>query len=179
MRVISGIARGIKLETLSGSDITRPTIDRVKEGLFSSVQFKIPGANVLDLFAGSGQLGIEALSRGAAHCTFVDENNKAVKIIEQNLKNTNLQKSSSVVNKSAQSFLNTYFGKFDLILLDPPYSSCYIEQLLPTLCSFTLSGGVIICETALSTVLPLAVDELKLIKVYKYGSVKITKYQKI
>lgn len=86
MRVISGSARGTKLAALPGEDITRPTVDRVKEGMFSALQFILPGAKVLDLFAGSGQLGIEALSRGAASCVFVDQDRGAVRIVEQNCK---------------------------------------------------------------------------------------------
>ena len=87
MRVIAGTARGKNLQALPGEDITRPTINRVKEAMFSSVQFLVPGARVLDLFAGSGQLGIEALSRGAARCVFLDENREAVNIVMKNCKN--------------------------------------------------------------------------------------------
>ena len=87
MRVIAGEARGRRLEALPGTEITRPTMDQVKEAMFSIVQFDLPGARVLDLYAGSGQLGIEALSRGAARCVFLDENREAVNIVMKNCKN--------------------------------------------------------------------------------------------
>ena len=86
MRVIAGTARGKNLQALPGEDITRPTINRVKEAMFSSVQFLVPGARVLDLFAGSGQLGIEALSRGAKSCLFVDRSTEALAIVKANCK---------------------------------------------------------------------------------------------
>ena len=86
MRVIAGEARGRSLEALPGTNITRTTLDQVKEAMFSIVQFDLPGSRVLDLYAGSGQLGIEALSRGAARCVFLDENREAVNIIMRNCK---------------------------------------------------------------------------------------------
>ena len=86
MRVIAGEARGRRLEALPGTDVTRPTLSQVKEAMFSIVQFDLPGARVLDLYAGSGQLGIEALSRGAARCVFLDENREAVSIVMQGLR---------------------------------------------------------------------------------------------
>ena len=95
MRVIAGTARGVRLRTLPGTDVTRPTVDRVKEGMFSALQFLLPGARVLDLFAGSGQLGIEALSRGAASCVFIDENRAAVRIVQDNLRAAGLSARAS------------------------------------------------------------------------------------
>ena len=95
MRVITGKARGRKLVTLEGDDV-RPTTDRVKESLFNIIQFDIEGASVLDLFAGSGQLGIEALSRGAKHCTFVDSSNRSIEVVKQNLKTVGFEKRASV-----------------------------------------------------------------------------------
>ncbi len=179
MRVISGTARKIKLETLPGNEITRPTTDRVKEGIFSAIQFIIPGANVLDLFAGSGQMGIETLSRGAAHCTFVDENAQAINIIKQNLNSTSLAKNASVINKTAQSYLQHCTDIFDLILLDPPYiNSDLIVQILPALNKLSSSGAIIIAETSTTTILPKKINNLVVKKVYKYGSISVTKYEK-
>ena len=103
MRVITGIARGRKLETLSGNDV-RPTTDKVKEAIFSSIQFDIEGRRILDLFAGSGQLGIEALSRGAKSATFVDLNTDAFAVIERNLKNTGLKEMAKVMRADYFSF---------------------------------------------------------------------------
>ncbi len=121
MRVISGSARNKPLLSVEGMD-TRPTIDRVKEGIFSSVQFLIPGAKVLDLFSGTGQMGIEALSRGANFCVFVDHSPKAIEVITKNLKNCDLFDKSRVVNMVSQDFLRTTKEKFDIIFLDPPYN---------------------------------------------------------
>ena len=106
MRVIAGTARGKNLQALPGEDITRPTINRVKEAMFSSVQFLVPGARVLDLFAGSGQLGIEALSRGAARCVFLDENREAVNIVMKNCKNCGVFDRSRVNIGEAARFLS-------------------------------------------------------------------------
>ena len=121
MRVIAGSARGVKLSALPGEEITRPTIDRVKESMFSSVQFLLEGAEVLDLFAGSGQLGIEALSRGAKRCVFIDQDRGACEIVRQNLRAAGLAGKASVSQTQAQHFLSTAREPFDLILMDPPY----------------------------------------------------------
>ena len=120
MRVIAGEARGRRLEALPGTDITRPTLDQVKEAMFSIVQFDLPGARVLDLYAGSGQLGIEALSRGAARCVFLDENREAVNIVMKNCKNCGVFDRSRVNIGEAARFLSACREQFDLVLLDPP-----------------------------------------------------------
>ena len=121
MRVISGTARGTKLESLEGLS-TRPTIDRVKEGIFSSIQFVVPGAKVLDLFAGSGQMGIECLSRDAVKGVFVDSNKDAVNIVIKNIKACGLFDKARVVNMTAEDYLRTCKEEFDIIFLDPPYN---------------------------------------------------------
>ena len=105
MRVIAGSARGIRLTALPGEEITRPTIDRVKESMFSSVQFLVEGADVLDLFAGSGQLGIEALSRGARRCVFIDQDKGACDVVRQNLRAAGLAGKASVTQTQAQHCL--------------------------------------------------------------------------
>ena len=117
MRVITGSARGRRLETLPGEDVTRPTTESVKEALFSMIQFDIEGRRVLDLFAGSGQLGIEALSRGARSCTFVENNRAAKQVVERNLAHCRLEEQANVVFSDALSFLNRS-GTYDLVLLD-------------------------------------------------------------
>ena len=104
MRGISGTARGRRLKELQGME-TRPTTDRVKEALFNIVQFELPGRQVLDLFAGTGQLGIEALSRGAARCTFVDQRRDAAALVRENLKLTGLSQQAQVVQADSISFL--------------------------------------------------------------------------
>ena len=120
MRVITGTARGCRLDTLPGLD-TRPTLDKVKEGLFSAIQFDIEGRRVLDLFAGSGQLGIEALSRGAAYCVFVDRNPAAVPIIRGNLQRAHLAPVAQVIGTDSMIYLDHLKERFDLVFLDPPY----------------------------------------------------------
>ncbi len=119
MRVIAGEARGRRLEALPGTDVTRPTLSQVKEAMFSIVQFDLPGARVLDLYAGSGQLGIEALSRGAARCVFLDENREAVNIVMRNCKACGVFDRSRVNIGEAARFLSACREQFDLVLLDP------------------------------------------------------------
>ena len=132
MRVITGIARGRKLETLPGEDVTRPTTESVKEAVFSMIQFEIEDKNVLDLFAGSGQLGIEALSRGAKKCTFVENNKQAYNVIENNIKHCKLEQSARIVMSDACAFLSRR-DSFDIAFLDPPYKQGIIEKCLPLL----------------------------------------------
>ena len=121
MRVITGTARGRVLRTLEGEDV-RPTTDRVKEAVFSIIQFEIEGRRVLDLFAGSGQLGIEALSRGAASATFVDMSKDSLSTVKYNLEHTKLGDNAKVVQTDALSFLKLTKDKFDIVFLDPPYA---------------------------------------------------------
>lgn len=176
MRVITGSARGRRLETLPG-DATRPTADKVKEGLFSAIQFEIEGRHVLDLFAGSGQLGIEALSRGAADCVFVDRNTDAVQIIKKNLQSTGLYAQSQVVGTDALSYIIRPGTKFDLVFLDPPYASGLLEQALRGVVPLVNPGGVIICESDRDGVLPDAVGSFRLYRVRRYGRVNIWIYR--
>lgn len=122
MRVITGFAKGRKLRTLSGEDV-RPTTDRVKEALFSIIQFEIEGRRVLDLFAGSGQLGIEALSRGAASAVFVDSSRDSIEVVRENLNTTQLAQSAQVIQMDSLAFLAGQCGPFDIALLDPPYGA--------------------------------------------------------
>ena len=129
MRVITGKARGISLKTPSGM-ATRPTADRVKEALFSIIQFQIPGARVLDLFGGTGQLGIEALSRGACAAVFVDEREDACQLIRENLRRTNFQQSGTVLRSDYLAYLRRCREKFDIIFLDPPYAEVFLENSL-------------------------------------------------
>ena len=133
MRVIAGTARGKNLQALPGEDITRPTINRVKEAMFSSVQFLVPGARVLDLFAGSGQLGIEALSRGAKSCLFVDRSAEALAVVKANCKTAGVDRQSDIRQGEAENFLANIRGPFDLALLDPPFHHDTVAAVLPLL----------------------------------------------
>lgn len=177
MRVITGTARGRNLLTLPGEDV-RPTTDRVKEAMFSIIQFEVEGSQVLDLFAGSGQLGIEALSRGAAYATFVDSAKESVECIKTNLQKTNLKTNSCVVQTDAFSFLKTSTGKFDIALLDPPYSKGLLQKALPLVAPRMNDGGVIICEHPYGEEMPESAGEFDLYREYKYGKLSLSVYRK-
>ncbi len=147
MRIISGSARGTKLFTLEGLD-TRPTLDRVKEPLFSIIGLKIQDSDVLDLFSGSGALGIEALSRGAKNVVLCDNSKKAIQVIENNLKKTRLQ--AEIINDDFIKCLEKMNGRqFDLIFLDPPYETNYIIRAVNKIleCNLLRKNGLIIAET--------------------------------
>ncbi len=178
MRVITGTARGRKLVTLEGEDV-RPTTDRVKESIFNIIQFDLEGAYVLDLFAGSGQLGIEALSRGAKHCTFVDSSAKSIDVVKQNLKTVGFEKMASVFCGDSKMYITLSRDKFDIALLDPPYNKQILDSVLPVVAEKMADYGVIICESALNESLPQAAGEFSLYREYKYGKIKLTAYRKV
>lgn len=149
MRVISGTAKGKKLNSLEGLE-TRPTLDRVKEAVFNIIQFDIKDAVVLDLFSGSGALGIEALSRGAKEAILCDVSSKAIKIINKNLEETRLKEKAKVFSNDYLETLNKIKDKkFDIIFLDPPYKSDYIEKSIEYISTHNLitENGIIIVET--------------------------------
>ena len=179
MRVITGSARGVRLETPEGLQ-TRPTTDRVKEGLFNIIQFDIPGRTVLDLFAGSGQLGIEALSRGAAQAVLVDFGKDALSAIKQNLKKTKFQNQSLVVQSDALDYIRRCGRKFDLIFLDPPYAGEILENTLQTISEIDIlsDSGIIICERPLEKENLPELAGLSRSKDYTYGKTLITLYRK-
>lgn len=175
MRVITGSARGRRLQTLPGGEITRPTTEAVKEALFSMIQFDIEGSRVLDLFAGSGQLGIEALSRGAVSCTFVENSRPAMKIVEANVRHCGFEAQSSLVFADAESFL-ARSGKYDIVLLDPPYGKGCLPRILPLLASSIGRDALIVCETARAQELPETVGDYSIDRVRNHGKTKLTLY---
>ncbi len=177
MRVITGTAKGMRLETLEGMDI-RPTTDRVKEAIFSSIQFDLFDTEVLDLFAGSGQLGIEALSRGARSATFVDMSQKSLSVVKRNLETTKFTDKATVINMNGIDFINSTQKKFDHIFLDPPYGQGILMQILPVLANKLTENGRVICEYEKNLDLPEKIDELCLKKCSKYGKIKISMYIK-
>lgn len=124
MRIITGSARGVRLETLEGEEITRPTAERVKEAIFSAIQFETEGRRVLDLFGGSGQMGLEALSRGARACMFIDSSEEAIALIKRNAQKTRLSDRCRYLVSDYRNYLRKARGreKFDLVFLDPPYA---------------------------------------------------------
>lgn len=176
MRVITGIARGRRLDTLPG-EATRPTSEKVKESLFSAIQFDIEGRRVLDLFAGSGQLGIEALSRGASGCVFVDKNTDAVRVIRQNLQHTGLAASAQVLGTDALSYLTRPNDRFDLVFLDPPYAAQLLLPALTNVAPLVNDGGIIVCETEDGVELPQRVDRFSIARTYKFGRICVWLYR--
>lgn len=178
MRVITGKARGVQLKTPEGM-LTRPTADRVKEALFSIINFDIPGASVLDLFGGTGQLGIEALSRGAARAVFVDAREEACRLIRENLKRAKLE--GTVVRCDYMDYLNRCRDQFSIILLDPPYAEEYLENSIKRIAEIDIlqTDGIIVAERPVGKELPWEFDGYQRSKDYKYGKTLLTIYRKL
>lgn len=179
MRVITGKARGVQLKTPDGM-LTRPTADRVKEALFSIINFEIPGAAVLDLFGGTGQLGIEALSRGARSAVFVDAREDACKLIKENLRRTKLEQEGRVVRSDYLDYLNRCREQFNIILLDPPYAEVFLENALKRITEIDIlqRDGIIVTERPLGKDLPWEFEGYTRSKDYKYGKTLLTIYRK-
>jgi 16S rRNA (guanine(966)-N(2))-methyltransferase RsmD len=180
MRVIAGSKRGMKLETLDGLE-TRPTADRVKEALFNLIQFEIRGAQVLDLFGGSGALGIEALSRGAEHAVFVDQNRASVQMITRNLEKTQFTGQARVIATDWQAGLSRLEDSaFDLVLIDPPYHANLEIEVLERLELLNLlsSEAVVVIEHPAFRVLPEQVYGYTYIKSKQYGKTALTLYRR-
>lgn len=180
MRIITGRARGIKLATLEGEN-TRPTSERAKEAVFSMLQFDIEGREVLDLFAGSGQMGLEAVSRGAASAVFVDKSKDAIAIIGKNIEKTKLSDACRVFCADTQDYIKTAKGrkKFDIVFIDPPYA---LRLASKTLCALLDAGllkptSIVVCESEEEDIFEND-DELRekfeVLKQAKYGVAHIT-----
>lgn len=180
MRVITGKARGIQLKTPDGM-LTRPTADRVKEALFSIINFDIPNAAVLDLFGGTGQLGIEALSRGAKRGVFVDAREEACRLIRENLRRTKLTQESVVVRSDYMQFLNRCTERFSIIFLDPPYAETYLENAIKRIAEIDIlqTDGIIVAERPVGKELPWEFDGYQRSEDYKYGKTLLTIYRKL
>ena len=178
MRVITGKARGVQLKTPDGM-LTRPTADRVKEALFSIINFDVPGAKVLDLFGGTGQLGIEAMSRGAERCVFVDAREDACKLIKENLKRTKLE--GTVIRSDYMEYLNRCKEQFSIIFLDPPYAEEYLENAIKRITEIDIlqTDGIIVTERPVGKELPWEFDGYQRSKDYKYGKTLLTIYRKL
>ena len=179
MRVITGTARGRRLNELKGKE-TRPTTDRVKEGIFNIIQYDIEGRRVLDLFGGTGQLGIECLSRGAAHATFVDARTDAVKLIRENLALTALANRATVLTADYATVLSGAVEKYDLVFLDPPYETKLLERSLELISQFDIlrEHGIIICESPQEKSLPDLSAPYGKYREYRYGKIKVTVYHR-
>lgn len=177
MRVITGSARGMSLRTLEGDNV-RPTTDKVKEAVFSIIQFEIEGRRILDLFAGSGQLGIEALSRGAESAVFVDADKNAVRIVKENLSKTKLDYKATVAQTDSLAFLSMTDRVFDIAFLDPPFSTGLLERALAKVEPHIAEGGLVVCEHPFADELPDIQGGLEKQKTYKYSKTAVTVYRK-
>lgn len=179
MRIVTGLARGITLQTLEG-DATRPTPAVVKEAVFSSIQFDLEGRTMLDLFAGSGQMGLEALSRGAEKATLVDGNRDAVNVIMANAKKTKLYPKTNILCMDWEQYIKSAANRnaFDIIFLDPPYA----EELLPKVLSalfdanMVKESSIVICESGskLDTEDVMIKERYDVKKEARYGRVYVT-----
>jgi 16S rRNA (guanine(966)-N(2))-methyltransferase RsmD len=160
--------------------LTRPTADRVKEAMFSILQFELPGAEVLDLFGGTGQLGIEAISRGAKSAVFVDAREDACRIIRENLRRTGFEKEGRVVRADYLDYLKRCRETFQIILLDPPYAEEFLENSLKMITEIDIlkSGGIIVAERPLGKDLPWDFPGYTRSRDYKYGKTLLTLYRK-
>jgi len=178
MRVIAGTARSVPLLSRDGLD-TRPTTDRVKEAIFNIIQFEIEGRRVLDLFGGSGQMAIEALSRGAAEAVIVDQSKDSVSIIRQNLTKTRLADRAEVICADYMEYLGRAKGKFDIIFLDPPYREKFLENALKRISEIDIlkSGGIIVCERPADKALPDDFAAFRRVRDYRYGRTGVTLYR--
>ncbi len=179
MRVITGTARGRRLEELPGLD-TRPTTSKVKEGLFSAIQFDIEGRRVLDLFAGTGQLGIEALSRGAAWCDFVDSSPAAMRIVRRNAESCGFSGRAGFYQRDCSAFLDRAGERYGLIFLDPPYASGALEKALERIAAIDIvaGNGIIVCESPAESTLPGLPGPYEKGREYRYGKSKVTLYRR-
>ena len=175
MRIITGRARGKKLVTLEGKDV-RPTSDKIKESLFNILQFNIEGRVFLDLFAGSGQIGLEAISRGAEKAVFVDSSKKSIAVIEQNVQHTGFTAESKVVNADSLMYIRHTAEKFDVAYVDPPYKTGILQEVLPYVAEAMNEGGIIVCEHPVEV--PEEIGEFAKLKDYKYGKIILTSYRR-
>ena len=180
MKVISGKLKGRIIEgyTIDG---TRPTMDRVKESVFGSIQTQLKDSIVLDLFAGSGQLGIEAISNGAKTCYFSDNNPEVIKVLKSNINKFNINSESKIILSDWKKFLNEAKEKelkFDIIFIDPPYDYHVYEKIMEKVSTYNLlnEGGLIILEHA-NLNLKDTYFNLKLLKSKKYGNKTVNIYR--
>ena len=173
MRIISGKYRGKKLQGFN-MDGTRPTMDRVKESLFGMIQTKIPNSKCLDLFAGSGALGLEAISMGAKSCCFVDHSKEAIKVIKQNI--IKIEEECRVIDSDYKRFLKETKEKFDIIFLDPPYQNGLLNKALKIIEELDLLNdeGIVVCEYENEN----PISSLKIIKEKNYGTKNIKIFTK-
>ena len=181
MRIITGSARGVSLLTLPG-EATRPTAERTKEAVFSMIQFDIEGRKILDLFAGSGQLALEALSRGAVSAILCDKSKDAINIIKKNTKNLGVEKQMHIYHGSYQQILeNLKHKKFDVVFLDPPFRMKVIDELMEYLINNDMieSGGYVMAEYPLEDIVNKSYEGYRVRLCKKYSSSEIVIFERI
>ena len=181
LRIIGGTARGIRIKA-PDTDKTRPTLDRVKESVFNILMPYIADTNVLDLFSGSGNLGIETLSRGASKCVFVDQSKFCTNIICENLKKVKFTDRASVLNMTAERAISILAGKgekFDIIFWDPPYNMNFLVKTLQMLDDFDIisKDGIIACEHQEDEIAPIELGRLIKFKFRSYGDTVYSFYE--
>lgn len=176
MRVITGSAKGRRLKTPQGIEV-RPTSDMVKEAIFSVIRFDLDGASVLDLFCGSGQLGIEALSGGAKSCRFVDCSRSSLDCARENIAHCGLGKYATLTLSDGVDFIRNARLNFDILFLDPPYNKGLIEQVLPFAAGKISDRGIAVCEHERGLLLPEEFGKLQKAKTYRYGKTEVTVYR--
>ncbi len=181
MRIISGAFRGRRLHSPKGDKI-RPTIDRVRESIFNIIAAKVPDSKVLDLFAGTGAMGLEALSRGARNCFFVDQSVQAVHLIRENVQMCAAQDRSRVIHGpvgSAIQRLNSENELFDIIFMDPPYGKGYIQKTLEIIDAVAGSDALVVAEQHIKDQSPRIPPIWQVDRERRYGDVLITFYSRI
>ncbi len=177
MRVITGSAKGKRLITPDGRDV-RPTPEKVKEALFSALQFDIEGRRVLDLFAGSGQLGIEALSRGASSATLVDSSVVSAKVIKSNIENCDFGDRTKIIQTDYLAFCAMCTDEFDIVFLDPPYKAGYLMTAVKAVLPLVSNYGFIVCEHPPEVEVEERVGGFSVWRSYRYGKVNVTVYRR-
>lgn len=175
MRVITGSAKGKRLVTPDGRDV-RPTPDKVKEGIFSALQFDIEGRRVLELFAGSGQLSMEALSRGAESAVLVDSSPVSIKHIKKNIEICGFEDNTKVVLSDYASFCAMCRDSFDIVFLDPPYDAGLMLPSIKAVLPLMSDYGLIVCEHPLEVELPEEIGGFSVWRRYRYGKIHLTVY---
>lgn len=172
LKIITGTAKGKILKTLEG-EATRPTSERIKEAVFSSIQFDIENRRVLDLFAGCGQLGLEALSRGAESCTFIDSSREAMDVVKSNVKATGFEGKCKYLVSDSRNYIRKASGRdvFDLVFIDPPYALCCCSDVIRKLIAAGLlaDGAIIVSESGEESLNPEHFPELEVTKSRRYG----------
>ena len=177
MRIITGSAKGAKLLTLEGLE-TRPTAERTKEAVFSMLQFDIEGRRVLDLFAGSGQLSVEALSRGAESAVLVDSSATSVKVAKANIENCGFAGKARIIQSDYAAFCAMSRDVFDIVFLDPPYAEGLLLPALKAVLPLLSDYATVICEHPPEVELPESIAGLSVYRTYRYGKVWLTVYRK-